>query len=269
VLTLSSDGGSGDAQAEAEDGSPSSTSTASFGPSAITAGADNPLASAFAISVSSISTTSLAKGKGTNVSSKATSSKVTIAVTVDFTLLETIDGESGLCATLTTLNADVGEACTKAAAGESGDEVPYASIEVSPNNAACTWDGETFDATGQGSSITPTILGTALPAIAPGQPPQTIGADTPVAMQLVAGGFGKEERDDGVDGIGGAAAISLFGGQALIRLSASSCSVGAALPGDEVKALAVTGSVVLWYLLGGAVMVAGALGLRRFLHRPA
>ncbi|HEX9891862.1 MAG TPA: hypothetical protein VGB28_07340 [Actinomycetota bacterium] len=265
VLQITSDGGTGDAQAEADDGTPSSTSTATFGPSAITAGPDNTVGAAFIVSIGSLSTTSSAKGKGTDVSSTASSTKTTVT----FDVLASFLGD--LC---DDLPEELQEPCETAVGGaEEGSTVTLAQILVSENDVACTWDGEEADATGKGSSLVLSVLGQEPQTINPGQAPQTFGADTELVSTVGAGTFGKETTggkdsdEDSVNAIAGAAFANLFGGQVEILFSTSSCSISAEIPPDKV--LAATGGPVLWYLLGGAALAAAALGVRRFLRHPA
>ncbi|HVM10975.1 MAG TPA: hypothetical protein VM638_00680, partial [Actinomycetota bacterium] len=256
-------------KSEAEDGTPSSTNTATFGGLSIGGGAEAPLGALVEISPTGTSAGANAKGKNVTSASSSTGFIVTLSLSA-VALKEAAEQiQEPLCGGLAERNAQLGEVCN-AAFSSTEQRVEFLRLEIGEGNVACTWDGKTPDAKGSGATVTPFLLGQALPAISPTSEPVTLGVGTPLETTFGAGSFSKETEDAGsngtdkVDAIAGGAFARLLGGQVDVRSSTSTCSIAAPMSTDEV--LAATGSVVLWYLIGGAALVAASLGLRRFLR---
>ncbi len=277
VLTISGAAGSADSRSEAKDETPSTENLATFGSATVTAGSAAVLQAV--IKVGAVSTDAAADGVAARTTSSSTSSGVVISLSVEPAVLQALDGatnqlEGPLCGGLSQLpgvGPQVGSACA-ALFSSTAASVEYASFTIGEGSATCTWKDATPSATGQGATVVGSILGQKVIDLKPGSTPTTLGAGTPLELTVGAGSFvspdptdGDVGENDSVNATASGASLDLLAKNVRFAFSSSSCSLTAKIPPDDV--LSNTGGALLPSLLGGAGLVAGAAGLRRFLRK--
>ncbi|HYH28637.1 MAG TPA: hypothetical protein VEA19_07680 [Actinomycetota bacterium] len=273
IAQISGDGGSADSKSEAADKSPSAEAVAEFAESEILAGA---LFSA-KINIGRMATSATAAGTKNRrtVTSGATSGGVDVTVTVSAEAVQQLNeaAQSALCTNLSqvpNVGEQLGTQCAELLSTDEG-EVELMKLEVGEGRATCGWKDEAPSVSGSGSAVKLSFLGVALNQLSNGAA-QTLGAGTPLVSTIGAGAFSAEQptdggdnEDDKVSGVAGGAFADLFNKQIQLRFSASSCSISARVNVDEV--LAATGGRPLFPIVGGTLLVAAALLLRRSIRR--
>lgn len=274
LLVLDLAGGTAESESRLSADLPVSESRAGLGVASIAADpAANPLGAGFEIGVGAFDSTASAEASDvTDITAASTASGIVVGITVDVDVLGAIGGlQDQVCDSVSQvpgIGAELEAACDDLFGTATGQQ-PFAELTIGESLAACGWDGQRPDATGQAATVRLEVLGQDPIEVAPGET-VTIAEGTPLEIGAGAGSFEKEAEngdpgdEDSVSARAAGAFLSLFAGQVLVALGDSTCGLSGQVTTEEV--IARTGGEVLPVLLGGSALAAAGYGLRRFLR---
>lgn len=256
--------GTANSKSEAEDGLPSTDNASTFTATSLSI----PALPALPVlgTIGGGVTIGAAESKATAGATKETqtaSSAATTGISIRADL--DVSGLSAICSVLPA--GPLRDACNSLAT-----PAQVVNVAVGPSNVDCTWNGVTADCTGAAAVATVTLAGQAPQTVSPGQT-VTIPPTGPFLVRVKAGAFNKTtaENPDSASGIASGISVELIGqdpaqaGLLTVAIGQATASLSGEITQREV--IAATGGPLLPAFAGGAVLVTGAVGLRRFLRR--
>jgi len=256
--------GTANSKSEAEDGLPSTENTSTF--------------TATTLSIPALPSLPVLGIIGGGVTVGGSESKATAGATAE-TQTTAASNTTGLSIRADLDVSGLGTVCNALPAGPLRDAcnslatpAQVINVTVGPASVTCTWNGANADCEGSAAAATVTLAGQAPQTVAPGQT-VTIPPTGPFLVRVRAGAFAETTGQDPPSASGIASGISVeLVGQDPARPGLLTVAIGqatASLSGEitQREVIAATGGPLLPALAGGAILVIGAVALRRYLRR--